>query len=208
MPSKQGLKIAQLILAAGTSSRMGEPKQLLPWDETTLIEHAIVQSIETQKVTTYVVLGANYEAVFDQIKHLPVKIIHNKNWQMGMGKSIQTGVQNIVNKDVNYDAILISLIDQPLITSAYYKKLINKLGVTSDIIIASDLGGHIGVPAIFSKTIFEELLQLENDFGARHIIKKYSLQITTIALDDLGKDIDTKEQYQQIIKNTFYRESK
>ncbi len=203
MSSQQRPKIAQLILAAGASSRMGAPKQLLPWKDTTLIGHAITQSLAIEEVSTFVVLGAHYELIYNQINKFPVTILNNVNWQSGMGSSIQIGVKTILAHDLSFDAVLISLIDQPLIKLTDYNALITKFIANTNPIVASDLGSRIGVPAIFSKDIFMELMQLEEDYGARYIIKKYINQIKTISIVEKGIDIDTKQQYQKIIDNKF-----
>jgi len=171
-------RIAQLILAAGASTRMGEPKQLF-------------------------VLGANYQLIYDQIEKYPVKVVENKNWSLGMGSSIQIGVNTILQSEEAFDAILISLIDQPLIKTKDYGALIEKFESKECPIVASDLGDRIGVPAIFSKPLFEELRQLEKDYGARYIIEKYKNQTEIILLNSVGVDVDTMQQYRQIIKSNF-----
>lgn len=199
MSMPQNPKIAQLILAAGASTRMGEPKQLLPWKDTTLIGNAIRQSVALKNVSTFVVLGAYYELIQKEINHLPITVLNNMNWKLGMGTSIQLGVRAILDKDSSFDAVLISLIDQPLIQTADYQGLIADFLKSSKSIIASDLGNRIGVPAIFSKSIFKELMTLKEDFGARYIIQKNKEQVKTIPLTDQGIDIDTKQQYQKVM---------
>ncbi|GAA4271875.1 nucleotidyltransferase family protein [Aquimarina gracilis] len=199
MSSLQNPKIAQLILAAGASNRMGEPKQLLPWKNTTLIDHAISQSLVMKEVSTYVVLGAYYDSIYRQISQLPVTVINNPDWERGMGSSIQVGIKAILKDIPTLDAALISLIDQPLIPATHYKDLITSFAKNNVPIVASDLGNRIGVPAIFSKRVFKELVELKEDYGARFIIKKYLKAIKTIPLTDQGIDIDTQEQYQKIV---------
>ncbi len=201
MPHTQNPRIAQIILAAGASSRMGEPKQLLPWKGITLIGHAISQSLAIEKVSTYVVLGANYDLIYKQINHFPITILRNQNWELGMGSSIQIGVKTILENNYLFDAVLISVIDQPLIQLSHYDDLITKFIKDSPPIVASDLGSRIGVPAIFSKAIFEELMQLQEDYGARYIVKKYLNEVKIIPLANQGIDIDTKEQYQKMVSD-------
>ncbi len=193
-------KIAQLILAAGSSSRMGRPKQILPWKDTTLIGSAIEKSLLLKEVTTYVVLGANYDLIYNEIKDLPITVLNNVDWQLGMGSSIQYGINWIQQDKLSYDAVLISLVDQPLIEISHFNDLIITFKNTSNPIVASDLGDRIGVPALFDKSIFNELATLKEDFGARHLIKKYKNQVTSIPVIE-GADIDTIEQYYDMIRD-------
>ncbi|KZS42013.1 hypothetical protein AWE51_00815 [Aquimarina aggregata] len=196
-------KIAHLILAAGSSSRMGTPKQLLRWGNTTLISHAIMQTLEIENVSTYVVLGANYNLVYQEIAHFQVTILKNSNWSAGMGTTISFGVNTILNEDESYDAILITLVDQPLLEKEYLHDLILEFEKNNHAIIASDLGDRIGVPAIFSGVIFNELTNLKEDFGARYIIKKHINNVKKVSAIGKGNDIDTIEEYDTLFKDKF-----
>nr|WP_299222834.1 nucleotidyltransferase family protein [uncultured Aquimarina sp.] len=182
-------------MAAGSSSRLGSPKQLLPWKKTSLIAYEVEKSLQLKKLTTFVVLGANFEIIQKEIKHFPVEILYNKNWKLGMGASISFGMQQILKDEENFDAVLITLADQPLIDEVHLHSLISKFNKNQDAIIATSMKDRIGVPAIFSKRYFKELLALNEDYGARQIIKKYEDHIITIDGKDKTDDIDTKEQY-------------
>ncbi len=199
----QNPKIAHLILAAGSSTRMGEPKQLLPWGETTLIGHAILQSLELKEITTHVVLGANYDLIHKRINQFPITIIRNPNWQTGMGSSICFGIKHIKQDELSYDAVLISLIDQPLIDTNHLEILITQFRNESTTIVASDLGNRVGVPAIFSSTIFDELERLEEDFGAKYIIKKHINEVKVVSAISKSIDVDTMKQYKELIQTKF-----
>ncbi|MBQ0733043.1 nucleotidyltransferase family protein [Aquimarina celericrescens] len=203
MSSQTKPKIAHLILAAGASSRMGKPKQLLSWGDTTLIGHAIVQSLSIKEVTTWVILGANYDLIKREVSRFPVTPINNVNWALGIGSSISVGVKTIRKEKSKYNAVLISLIDQPLIDVEHYKTLITEFDLYSNSLVASDLGGRIGVPAIFSKSFFNELELLKEDFGARYIIKNKINGVKVVSAIEKGIDIDTNEQYQAIKKSKF-----
>ncbi len=196
-------KIAHLILAAGSSSRMGSPKQLLPWKNTTLIGYAMQQSIALEELDTYVILGANYDLIKKEINDGLVTIIKNSNWQSGMGSSISVGVRTIQQSSYAYDALLISLIDQPLIEVNYLQLLITEYKKSTCDLAASDLGDRVGVPAIFSSSLFEELITLNEDYGARHIITKHKNSSIIISAKEKGIDIDTKEEYKALMNNTF-----
>ncbi len=192
-------------MAAGSSSRMGRPKQLLPWKNTSLIANEVEKSIQLKQVMTYVILGANFEVIKKEIAHFPVEILHNKNWKLGMGSSISFGIQQTLKSKENFEAVLITLVDQPLIDEAYLTSLISKFNQNQDAIIATAMKERIGVPAIFPGQYFEELSGLNEDYGARHVIKNYKDQIITVDGKDKTDDIDTIEQYKALCKRVKER---
>jgi molybdenum cofactor cytidylyltransferase len=190
--------IAILILAAGESSRMGTPKQLLKWKNTTLIGHAIATA-QKAKASTITVLGANYEVIKAKINHDKVEILKNDNWELGLGNSIAFGVNNILKRDTNFDAILVMLADQPLIDSAYLNNMLEKYKKgMSQIIATSYKSKKQGVPVLFDAIYFKELSKLNDDKGAKVIIQKYSKNVSAINADNLVSDIDTLEDYERL----------
>lgn len=196
--SQQKLKIAQLVLAAGSSSRMGSPKQLLQWGEITLIEHSIQQGLKSNINDVYVVLGSNFDLIHSVISHLPIKILRNEHWSLGMGTSIAVGIKEL--KKENYDGVLISLVDQPLIDTFHFEVLLEEFKKHKNSIIATCFDDVIGVPAIFGITHFEELSGLNRDIGARYVIKKYIDEVKYVDGTNKIRDIDTLEEYYDLLK--------
>ncbi|WP_280139523.1 nucleotidyltransferase family protein [Aquimarina amphilecti] len=188
------------MLAAGSSSRMGTPKQLLPWKKDCLIIHEVKKSLELNLSETYVVLGANFELIQKEIIHFPVHVLNNKDWGLGMGSSITFGVRHLINNQIDFDAILITLVDQPLIDVSHLSCLISKFNSNQDKIIATGMKNKIGVPALFPKAHYQELLELKEDFGARYIIKKYEDDLLVIDGGNRTDDIDTIEQYNALLE--------
>ncbi|WP_366944308.1 nucleotidyltransferase family protein [uncultured Aquimarina sp.] len=193
-------EIAHIILAAGASTRMGSPKQLLPWKEESLIVSEIKKVQKLSQLETYVILGANFDLINKEIEHLPVRILYNQSWQSGMGTSISTGVRHIMSATKKYKAVLISLIDQPFIDLAHFNNLIQHYTENPNAIVATAMQAKIGVPAMFSSIYFEELSELKEDFGARYIIKKYKDKVITLDGKNKTDDMDTMEQYRLLIK--------
>lgn len=189
-----------LLLAAGASSRMKEPKQLLPWNNTTLIEHQLHNLIKTNcKVS--VVLGAKSKEIQKVISNFPVSIYTNENWKNGMGTSIAFGVQQILKKDVSIDGILVSLIDQPLLTTAHFNKMTHRFQQDKkQIIVSESENGWSGAPVIFDKIYFKELINLKGDEGAKAVISKNKNIVESIAGNTILEDIDTPEAYQKLFK--------
>ncbi len=145
-------------------------------------------------------MGAHFEIILKEIKHFPVVILHNKNWELGMGASISFGIQQILKYKENFEGVLITLVDQPLIDEEHLNNLISKFNENQDAIIATSMKDRIGVPAIFARHYFKELLLLKEDYGARQIIKKHESHIINIDGKDKTDDIDTKEQYKALLE--------
>jgi molybdenum cofactor cytidylyltransferase len=186
-----------LLLAAGSSSRLGQPKQLLPWKSSNLLQNAIETAKNAKPSNIALVLGANYKTILANIKPYDIEIIHNKDWQNGIGNSIAIGVRHILEDHPGTDAILIMLADQPLIDSNYIAHLISKYKPNDTHIIATHYSNNkLGVPAIFDKTYFNALANLKNDQGAKQIIKKYSDKVSSEITDLDFRDIDTLEDYE------------
>ncbi len=203
--SKTPPKIAIIILAAGASSRMEKIKQLLPWRQTTLLGNSIEQALASKSDEVFVVLGANYQLISKEIEQENITIIYNKNWNLGMGSSIASAMGFIDKNNMDFDGVLITLIDQPLIDVIYFNILINKF--INKIIIASKYKNRVGVPAIFSSKYFNELRQLNGDIGARDLILKHINNVKKIDAFDKIQDTDSISTYellyQQYGKTTF-----
>jgi len=191
--------IATLILAAGNSSRMGEPKQLLPWKNTFLLHHAIHTAIHLTNSKTFVVLGANHELIASKIDSINTEILYNENWKLGLGSSIAFGVQSIMRSNQKFDGVLIMLSDQPLIHSNYLDGLISLFKARNNQIIASVYKTKkLGVPAVFYLYYFKELSCLNQDEGAKKVITDHIDNVITVNANHLITDIDTKEDYETL----------
>ncbi|WP_445957265.1 nucleotidyltransferase family protein [Yeosuana sp.] len=193
-------KLGVLILAAGNSSRMGVPKQLLKWKGTNLLQHTInvVNEVNSENV---LVLGANFEKIERNIKTDDIAVLFNENWKNGLGSSIVVGVNYIKESFPNIESVLIMLADQPLIDSNFLKELISIQSLnTNKIICTLYQNNRFGVPAIFNKTYFEDLLQLKDDKGAKELIQKYSNEVMSLNGINLTSDIDTLTDYEELYK--------
>ncbi|NER11859.1 NTP transferase domain-containing protein [Leptobacterium flavescens] len=196
-------KIAITILAAGASSRMGTPKQLLAWGKTTLLGHSIETALNSQALEVLVVLGANADLIEAGIRADSVRILKNEQWETGLGSSIACCVDYLKQSSSDTDGLLIMLADQPLINPGHLNTLIGKFNKGKRQIIATSYREKAGVPALFDREYFEELSALGNDYGARDIIRKHSKDLLTVRADSLITDIDTKENYDELYKDHF-----
>jgi molybdenum cofactor cytidylyltransferase len=193
--------IGILILSAGASTRMGSTiKQLLPWRDTTLLGNAIAcaKQLSCKKVT--VVLGYQADTIQRKIQDEEVHIVYNKNWASGLGTSISSGIKALTQKNVEYEAVLILLADQPFIDTSYLNLLINNYLNHANRIIATGYNNRAGVPAIFDKIYFPELENLNADYGARDLLKKYEKEVILLDSEGKAKDLDTMEDYHNALK--------
>ena len=188
-------KTAILVLAAGASSRMNEIKQVLPYKDSTLLGNALKMAKMSKSAQVFCVLGANKEEIQQKVDFLDIEIIENKEWSAGLGKSIAVGVATI-DKNRKYDSVLVMLGDQPFITSRYLDQLISKFNENQSQIIATNYSCRPGVPAVFPRQKFSELIKLSGDSGAKLILKN---QANIIKLDAENTfDIDSPEDYKKI----------
>lgn len=194
-------KLAVLILAAGSSSRMGFPKQLLKWKNTTLLQHAINTVKEVALEHIVLVLGANSETIKSEIDKGDMVVLYNENWEQGLGNSIAFGIKFILESLPDTENILIMLADQPLIDSKFLNSLKNTHDLSSNAITCTLYQNkRAGVPAIFHRKYFQDLLQLNGDKGAKELLKKYSSEINYLDGTDIIIDIDTIEIYESLYK--------
>lgn len=189
-------QIPIIILAAGSSSRLGQPKQLLQCQGQTLLNRTISLSSEVSNNIS-VVLGANYPLIASSITNTNCKIIFNELWEQGMATSIQKGLQN----NLDADKVIITLCDQPYLSANILRRLIDSANLTELPIIASNYGNKIGVPILFKKLIFNDLMSLKGEKGARSILPKYTDSIAEIPFPKGEIDIDTIEDWQLFLKN-------
>ena len=194
---KDKVNIAILIMAAGQSSRMKDMKQLLPWKGTNLLLHTLSTLLEVQKEHMYMVLGANADLIIEKanLTSQPVTIIQNDQWEKGLGSSISCGVSAILEQNNTIAGILVCLADQPLVTSAYYKTMLEVFKADEVPIVATRYPNKSGVPAIFNTDVARELTSLSADYGARHLMARYKNKMVVLDAGDQITDIDTPETY-------------
>lgn len=183
-------ELAVLILAAGESKRLGKPKQLLPYQQSTLLEHSI-SCAKSVSANTFIILGANAEAIRQQINLSGHQIVINPNWKEGIGSSIAYGIQTIVRKFISCKQVLILLTDQPKISTQLLDKLVLSHQKEGKLITACNYGETIGVPAVFDQSLFPYLAELKNDQGAKPIIKAHISKTSLVDFPEGKIDIDT-----------------
>jgi len=189
-----------LLLAAGSSTRLGQSKQLLEYKGETLINHSIHVALESGANNLVVVLGSEYEMHQRHIKHLNLDIVYNPYWQKGIGSSIKAGLTFLINENNNKtEALIIMVCDQVYLESSHLKNIILKYKETKAKVIASRYKNTLGVPSLFDKSLFEEILTLKDDEGAKKIIQSNSNNLFFVELPNGHVDIDTWEDYKRAL---------
>ena len=190
MTANEQARIGAILLAAGGSSRLGRPKQLVEFEGEPLIRRAAVALAGSVYFPVIVVLGAESDASRAEIASLPVYHTVNEEWQEGMSSSIRAGLLKMLELAPDIDAVLISLCDQPRVTAEMLTGLALRFRAGDSPIVASAYKGTAGVPALFSRELFTSLLNLKGDKGARHLIRG-SETVVTVDLPAAEFDIDT-----------------
>ncbi|HZO73464.1 MAG TPA: nucleotidyltransferase family protein [Ktedonobacteraceae bacterium] len=203
---------AAIILAAGTSSRMGagRHKLLLPLGDRPVLAHGIEAALASQARPVIVVLGHQAEqvraAIAQYADHPAVSIIENPDYRQGMSTSLHAGVNAIIHQTASPsrpDSALILLGDQPMMTAHILDSLIAARQATGKRIIAPLYEGQRGNPILFEASLFPELLAVTGDEGARSVIEHHRQEVATVELGSAVAtyDVDTWEAYQQVFQS-------
>lgn len=189
-----------MILAAGNSSRLGKPKQLLNYQGKTLLEVVSKAAIEASfGKTVVVVLGAYASEVSKDHHDAGITYVINDSWQEGMSSSISAGLTTLLAQNSAMEQLIIAVSDQPFISSAVFENLIKKQEQTGKGIVACVYAQTIGTPALFNRKYFDELLSLRGNKGAKHLLEQYTEDTETIAFELGYVDIDTDTDYDNLI---------
>lgn len=189
--------VALVLLAAGASTRMGRPKQLLPYHNRSLVRHAAETAVATGYGPIVLVTGAVHEALVAEIAGLPVQASHNPDWATGMASSIRVGLATVVS--ARPAAVLIMLCDQPLVSPELLRQLVSQQQQSQAPIVAAAYGDTVGVPAVFDKTLIPQLLALQGPQGANRLIASFGTAVGRVAFDAGLLDVDTPEQYAALL---------
>jgi len=192
-------KCSIVILAAGSSSRFGKPKQLLDYNGKSLVQHAADEALQTNMQPVIIVVGANHVTTKKEVKKKGIQIVHNEKWQEGIASSLRFGLKAVIKISPATDGIIFMVCDQPYVTSSLLKNLLQKQHESKLPIVASAYGNSIGTPALFHKTFFTELADLAGDAGAKKLFRKHAELSTSEAFPKGNIDIDTIKDYQFLL---------
>jgi molybdenum cofactor cytidylyltransferase len=193
------VSIGAVILAAGSSSRMGSPKQILQFRGESLLRHAALAALGAKCSPVIVVTGAYAELSRRELEGLDVREALNPLWETGMASSIGAGLEGLLGANPDAAAAVIMLCDQPHVTADVISDLAVAHRVTRRPVIASTYGGSFGVPALFSRSLFAELARLEGGAGAKQVIERYASEAHFLPLRGGEVDVDTRDDFSRLI---------
>jgi molybdenum cofactor cytidylyltransferase len=192
------IDIGMIVLAAGGSSRMGKPKQLLDFEGAPLVRRAAAAALGARLGPVFVVVGCNAHAVLAALDGLDIVAVRNERWDAGMGTSILAGLDTADARAV--DAALFMTADQPLIGVKQIARLAQTYREARKAIVASRYAGTMGIPALFNRSTFGALRRIAPDKGCKAIIVAAGDNAALVDCPEAAVDIDTPEEYARLFR--------
>lgn len=188
-----------MILAAGSSSRLGRPKQLLVYNNKTLLQHVIDEAKLAALSPIVIVVGANADELTKSLNLSGANVIINDSWEIGMSSSIAAGLSAL--EEDKPQNVIISVCDQPQINAQLFSDLLRMKNKTGSGIVASAYAGTLGTPVLFNERYYDELLNLTGNEGAKKLLNLHETDVSFIPFENGQIDIDTEEDYLNLQKN-------
>jgi molybdenum cofactor cytidylyltransferase len=193
------LGVGAVVLAAGSSSRMGSPKQTLRFRGESLLRRAVLGALEAGCRPVIVVTGAHAELSRRELDGLDVREVLNPVWETGMASSVRAGIEGLVSADSNANAAVLMLCDQPHVNAHVISGLVAAHRANGSAVVASTYGGSFGVPALFSRTLFTELTRLQGKSGAKEVIRRHAQDAHFLPFRNGEVDVDTPDDFSRLI---------
>ena len=196
-------KVAGLVLAAGTSTRMGRPKQLLQVEGMSLLDRVLIEALNSELTLVVLVLGYKAQEIKKdlktQIHHPKLKIIENRNYKDGISSSIISGLSEVEDE---YDHCMIILADMPHITVNTINRLLNQYLASRLPLGSIKIQNRRSHPVIFGRKLYPDILKLRGDLGARDLFIKYRDDVCLVEPEEnySDMDIDTPDDYLEFKK--------
>ena len=187
-----------IILAAGGSGRFGQPKQLLPFQGESLVRRVVRSAIDAGSVSVIVVAGAARDRIETELCGTPAVIVENPGWQRGLGTSIRCGLLHVRSLQPESDAVVLLVCDQPFVDASVIQSLIAEWENSRKPIVACCYAGTLGVPVLFDRSCFEELLSLPDETGAKALLHSRFADVAQMEFEKGSIDIDTPADFQSL----------
>lgn len=206
MSESDSAGVGAVILAAGSSSRMGSPKQTLQFRGESLLRRAALAALGAGCSPVIVVTGAHAELSRRELEGLDVLEVFNPLWKTGMASSIRAGVEALTSADPDVAAAVLMLCDQPHVTAEVIFGLVAAHRERGSPLIASAYGGSFGAPALFGRSFFAELARLEGADGAKQVIKGHASEAHFLPFDEGKVDVDTPDDFSRLTAEDVWQE--
>jgi molybdenum cofactor cytidylyltransferase len=193
-------KIGAIILAAGGSSRLGQPKQLLRFRNQTLLRRMVDAATTGGCSPVTVVVGAARERVLAELAETKEFLVENETWQRGIGNSIRAGLRGLLGAYPDVEAVILLVCDQPFVDANILSGLRAKNAETKKPIVASRYAQTLGIPALFTRDYFDELFMLDDDTGAKQVILSHRNDVAECLFPEGAIDIDTAADYERLVR--------
>jgi molybdenum cofactor cytidylyltransferase len=180
-----------VVLAAGGSSRLGHPKQLIPWRGTTLLAHAAHTADRAALGPVVVMLGAHADSCRTALMGSAADIVECPQWAEGMGRTIGAAIAHVALIYPGAEAALLMTCDQPLVTEVDLVAIADARRSSGRRMAAAAYEGTIGVPAVFSHSMFDDLRKLQGDRGAASILRRWKAEVVAVPCPNAAQDVDT-----------------
>ena len=187
---------AALVLAAGSSSRLGRPKQLLLFQRETLLHRAVRTALAAGCTPVIIVTGALDAELRQAVADLPCQVVHNADWAAGMGASVRAGLAALAEGP----AVLVMSCDQPLVTARHLRQLRRRQQQTAALAAAAAYAGTFGIPAVFAPAAVADLRHLRPEQGAKPLLARYGPALALVPMADAAFDVDTPAAYQELLR--------
>jgi molybdenum cofactor cytidylyltransferase len=187
-----------VILAAGSSTRLGQPKQLLEFQGTTLIQRITKIAVNAINKPVVVILGANCNLVHGQLTHLPVHLVYNPDWLQGMTSSVRKGLMALLYFSPGTEGVIFAVCDQPYITADLFLEMISVGNKSQKSIVACVYNNIAGTPVLFKKEYFDALLALKDNEVPRSIIHSHPESVEYLPFPLGVFDVDTMQDYEAL----------
>jgi molybdenum cofactor cytidylyltransferase len=191
-------RVIGIILAAGKSSRLGQPKQLLDLAGEPLLRHTVRNALNSKLDQVVLVLGARAAEIDAEVGYLGQRIVVNPLYDAGQSTSMRLGLESI---EPDADAVLFLLGDQPSVNPGIINALLDQFEHLNAPIVQARYANGSGNPVLFARALFPELMAIEGDEGARSVITRHRSEMVFAEFQDrpIPQDVDTLDDYQALL---------
>jgi len=191
---------AAIVLAAGASTRLGQAKQLIEIEGESLLRRTARLALEAGCAPVFVVLGFEAERLRAELAGLGATAVIHEHWAEGMGSSLRRGMEMLRAAEARAAGVLLLVCDQPGLAVEHLQRLLAEQGADENRIAASEYAGRTGVPAVFGRGFFAELLAIEGDRGAREVMRQHTQAVSAIPWPEGAMDLDRPEDLERLRK--------